>query len=69
MGSYNIGQVIYPSASQSPLLTPKKDSGERGVTVDMGTGLSLGGLLSLGIGLPGWRIEHANLFLVGLQPQ
>lgn len=33
--------------------------------VDMGTGLSLAGLLYLGIGLPGWRIEHANLFLVG----
>lgn len=58
-----------PCSSVIKMLTPKKDSGERGVTVDMGTGLSLGGLLSLGIGLPGWRIEHANLFLVGLQPQ
>lgn len=52
-----------PSVIKMP--APQKDSGERGVTVDMGTGLSLAGLLYLGIGLLGWRIEHANLFLVG----
>lgn len=37
-----------PCPSVIKMLTPKKDSGERGVTVDMGTGLSLGGLLYLG---------------------
>ena len=42
-----------PCPSVIKMLAPKKDSGERGVTVDMGTGLSLAGLLYLGIGLPG----------------